>query len=220
MTHPPEPGQTLAVRRTVAVDARDDVPAVSRDRGAAPTAAERMLDEAWSLRMASRLHEAEQRFLEALATGNCQAGAYYGLGEIALGRGEREAALEAFTEAVNSDPRHTSALYQLGSMAYECGAAREAEELYRRVLEVNPKHTSASRRLAELREQARRPPAVVAAQAPRAPADAPARRRGAERVVWRPSPPDPAPPLSTFVLRYRVERADATGAARPLLASR
>jgi hypothetical protein len=76
--------------------------------------------------------------------------ALYGLGLVALERGERQVAQRRFTELVDADPKHANACFYLGEISRLEGDLEGARGWFERTKSIQPNHRSANARLYQL----------------------------------------------------------------------
>jgi hypothetical protein len=95
------------------------------------------------------LPSAENAFNRAFE-GHRSREALYGLGLIALTRGERQLAQRRFTELVNADPKHANACFYLGEVSRLEGNLDEARRWFEQAKSIHPNHQGANARLHQL----------------------------------------------------------------------
>jgi tetratricopeptide (TPR) repeat protein len=180
-----------------------------------------VLEEARRLFEARAWAESEAAFRRVLASGEHTADASYGLGLVALARGDRPGATRHFEEALESDPSNSNALYYLAQLAEQGGDAQRAVSLYGATLYTNPNHAGALTRLAAIARamspvtNRTEPATSPGVQSPPAPPSAPTESdsyvgvvRNLQKAVvpWRGRPA--AWQQWTFLLELRPDRGE------------
>ena len=77
----------------------------------------------------------------------------YGKGQLALLKGDTDAAIAAFKASMEKDPKSHAALIALGEYYISQGNPAEAEALWRGFLKGNPRHRVVRQRLGDLKQQ-------------------------------------------------------------------
>lgn len=100
-----------------------------------------------ALERLGRAPEAEAAYAAAARSPDGHADASNRLGLLAMARGDREAAMDAFRAAADADPRAARPLYNLGQLLAAADRLDEAERAWRDALVREPGHGGASARL-------------------------------------------------------------------------
>jgi tetratricopeptide (TPR) repeat protein len=105
-----------------------------------------------------QLDASSAAFLSASRISATAAEGHYGLGMVALARGDPATAEASFSAAVAADPANNNALFQLGFLWEKQGRRDDALSVYRRVLAAQPQHASARVRHEALSKRSQQPP--------------------------------------------------------------
>ena len=98
-----------------------------------------------------QLDRSAQAFQRASDAPSAVGPAHYGLGMVALVRGDAAGAQAAFEQALRADPGDANARFQLGFLWEKQGLSAQAFDAYRQVLAAAPGHASARVRYEALR---------------------------------------------------------------------
>jgi tetratricopeptide (TPR) repeat protein len=131
----------------------DEARQVSADPGQLLSEGRRLLEQ-------GQLDSSAAAFQRASRIAATAGEGHYGLGVVALARGDPIAAEGSFSAALAAGPRNNNALYQLGFLWEKQGRRDDALDAYRRVLATQPQHASARVRYDALTKGSQQPPAA------------------------------------------------------------
>jgi len=129
----------------------DETRQISKDPSQLLSDGRRLLEQ-------GQLDASAAAFLRASQVSATAAEGHYGLGMVALARGDPAAAEAVFSAALNAGPANNNALYQLGFLWEKQGRRNDALGAYRRVLAAQPDHASARVRYDALSKNPQQPP--------------------------------------------------------------